>query len=61
MMIKIKKCSKSRYRITCCGKSPFSIWEFIKNLAARCNGSGSLSACIFNGILNKFACTRQEK
>ena len=32
------------YRITSWGKSPFSIWEFTKTLAARCNGVGSLSA-----------------
>lgn len=60
MMIRIKKCLNSRYRITCCGKSPFSIWEFIKYLAARCNGSGSLSACIFNRIYNKIACTQEK-
>lgn len=32
-------------RLTCCGKSPFSHWEFMRTFAARCNGKGSLLAC----------------
>ena len=36
--------------ITCCGNSPSSNCKFSKTLAARCRGTGSLSA--YNNTLN---------